>query len=616
MRIFYCDTCNTRLCEEDIDGGKAVLAPNNHTYCRGCVPAEFRDTLIAPNSASARDKDSSAANPRKTPARAPNISTSSGKSGSRIPAMTELRSPSAKHSAPMSSSSIPKKASFPMKWAVLGGAVPLLAMGAALYALGVFGDGSKVAPKETMAVAPQQNPTAIPAVTSEEIKPTAPATLQPPEVAQPAPRNMFEEMAREHKREFDPEQRKAHAARKLKEAVDFNAQNPQDPWAFAEMLERIPKNTPSGEEAARLKSVIKFPDDKMLSAGWYRDWNFVTAGERKTMLYDFAGRKNVLQTLPPSIHSESLFSRSIAIPAEKPFLSFAARCDDNGACLFAVEVDGKQQIMETLKGYAWRTYDLDLSALKGKEALIQMRQVSTSTNPNMYWTQPTFRETPDEGVKPIAFNAVAPAFVRPKAPAPTPKRMFVANAAWKDSPEWKQPVDLLALFDPKADSVSGAWTRTPKGDLQSDSAKAARVAIAYKIPEQYDVRATFERKSGNGDAALILARAGKNFIWTIGAVSNKTMAIAQVAGKNFDGNPAASTCSACLKNGEKHTTVVQVRKDRISAYLDGKLVQEWVPSMGELGLEPTWKIPDGKTLGLASWQSEVIFHSFQLIEVK
>ena len=221
----------------------------------------------------------------------------------------------------------------------------------------------------------------------------------------------------------------------------------------------------------------------------------------------------------------------------------------------------------------------------------------------------------------VAYDPQAPLYVKqkpaaPVAPTPAPKHVFVAPTAWKEPSEWKSPTNLLALADAKSGAVAGTWIRGEKDFVQSSKANGARLAIPFTLPAQYDIRATFERKSGMGDAALILAHNGKPFIWSMGADNNKCFVFMQVGGKKFDGNSALVRSSACLKNGQRYTTLVEVRKDRISAYLDGALVNEWVPSMGELSLEGVWKLPDGKQLGLGAWQSEVAFYSLDLVEIK
>jgi hypothetical protein len=60
--------------------------------------------------------------------------------------------------------------------------------------------------------------------------------------------------------------------------------------------------------------------------------------------------------------------------------------------------------------------------------------------------------------------------------------------------------------------------------------------------------------------------------------------------------------------------VVQVRKDRVRGYLDGKLVMEWKTDYADLGPDANTKL-SGSVLGLFSLQSPMAFYSVELLEV-
>ena len=506
---------------------------------------------------------------------------------------------------------------------VLGGGVLVLALVLGLYAFGGFGSAPKKNPVTETVAAIQTVPTTKPASTPAATTPLVTDTKQvaqpaantkPAEFPSPDSRSVFDDVIREHAREMDPELRKAIAARRLNEAAEFYKKNPQDPWTYVDMLRLVPKGAPAGDDATRIIAELKLPADKSDTPAWYRDWNFGELGANATPRYELDGRKNLLQTLAPGRDSELLFNRKISVPAERPHLLLAARTEDKSICKIVVEIDGKQQVYEELNGKSWRTFDLDLSALKGKEMNIQIRHVNTPfSSPKVFWTAPVFFDAPQHHAKIFAFNPQAPLYTKPPPPA---KHVFVAPASWKEAPAWKTSVDILALADPKAGAVSGTWVRGEKGELQCNKADLARIGIAYRLPEQYDIRATFERKAGLNDATLILMHGRQPFAWAMGADNNKYFAIWQVDGKKVDFNPTAVRTGTGLKNSQKYTTVVEVRKDRISAYLDGTLITEWVPAMGELSIDSSRKLPEGKQLGLASWQSEVVFYSMELVEVK
>lgn len=620
MHIYYCEKCETRLTEEDLESGKALRDTAENIFCAACAP----DSLNAPVRSgtrrfSARPAGASGIIDRQTPVNTPNSSARTS-----VATQPAERASTANASARNSSAPLPKQP-FPVEWVVLGGGVLVLALVLGLYAFGGFGNTPKKNPATETAAATQTSPTTLPAATPVATTPLGTDTksaVQPTANGKPAPthepdsRSVFDDVIKEHARDYDPEKAKAMAVRRFKEAAEFYKKYPQDPWTYADMLQQVPKGTPAGDDAVRTIAELKLPADKSDTPGWYRDWTFA-AGASAIPRYDLDGRKNLLQTIPPGRDSELLFSRKIAVPADRPHLFVSARTEDKAACKIVVEIDGRQQLLDNLSGAGWRSFDFDLSAFKGKETDIQIRHIATSTStPKAFWTSPVFRDAPQPGAKLIAYNSQATVYTKPKPVPPPAKHVFVAPISWKEAPAWKTPVDVLALADPQTGAVGSTWVRGDKGELQSSKANGARIAIAYTLPEQYDIRAVFERKSGNADVALILAHGGSQFVWTMGADNNKLFAISEVGGKKFENNPAIVRSGACLKNNQKRTTVVEVRKERISAYVDGKLVAEWVPSMGDLSLDNVWKLPDGKQLGLASWQGEVTFYSVELVEVK
>ena len=596
MRVYYCDKCETRLSEEDVAAGKAVLLDNDHTYCRACVPAESQIAGAAPSTKKPITKQfglpSSTTAPRRLPTHSyPNLNNAV-RSNSRNAAVTDNRplGSGIKRGVP------PPPKAFPMSYVVLGGGVAILSLIAMLYALGIIGDPPKhVAPPVVKAPVP------------------APIAADTPDAP---PRNMFEEMAREHKRDFDPEQAKGRAARKLVEANDFFAKNPQDPWMFAEMLGQVAKDTPAGNDADKLLKGLKYPEDKDQSAGWYRDWSFTTTGATTNLLYEFDRKKNVLQTIPPTGKSKTLFNRKVTVPDDRPHFSLTVRCENKQSCGVAIEIDDKEIYSETIQGSAWRTIDLDLSALKGMPLSVQLVHSSPGTNnPALYWAPPVFRDNSDTNAKVVKIDSATPVDPGTKAPVEMTVRKFIAPTDWKASAAWATPVDLLGLFDAKSDAVAGDWSRD-KNDLISKKANNARVAIAYRLPDQYDIRARFKRRNGNGDVALILNYFGKPFMWSLGADNNKAFLFYRVGGKKFDGNPTFIRVREALKNNTTYTTLVEVRKDRISAYVNDRLVDEWTPSMGELEIDPGWRISENKSIGVGTWQSEAVFYSLQVVEAK
>ncbi|HLX63781.1 MAG TPA: hypothetical protein VKX17_21095 [Planctomycetota bacterium] len=588
MRIVYCENCDIRVSEEDIESGKAYTNPQGDTYCAACSPS-FRPR--AAKSATSAQRIVPA--PHDAPARA-GRRTPTGAFRVSQPQLT----PSSQH---LPATHVPAASPLPIKW-IAAGSLSALTIIVAIFA---FRGKAPETP-------PARQPLAInPTINEHKTELTPAQTPKTPERAH----GLLDDMANERARGNDPGSQNAAAAARLQAARDFYARTPQDPWAYLDLLRQVPADTPPGKEAAKAIAELKMPLDKSETPGWYRDWNFTNKDPLASvaMLYDFDGRKNVLQTQAPR-DGEVPFNAKPPVARDKGHFGFSVRGEDKGLCKIAIEVDGKQQLLEEISGSKWRDFDIDLDYFKGREAAIQIRHIAAPSSSSAYWTPPVFRAGPAAGVKSVAYNPKALPYDKNRIDPP--KHTFVALTEWKESPAWKTPVNLLALADPATGAVAGEWKRDDKGAILSGKLNGARMAIDYKLPNQYDIKAVFERKGGNSDTTLILAQGKHQFVWQMGAEQNKNFDLALVAGKKFDGNPACVKNGDCLKNNKRYTTLVEVRKDRVSAYLDGKLITEWTADMGELSRSDTWKLPDGKTLGIGAFQSEVTFYSLELVEVK
>ncbi len=200
----------------------------------------------------------------------------------------------------------------------------------------------------------------------------------------------------------------------------------------------------------------------------------------------------------------------------------------------------------------------------------------------------------------------------PAEPAPTaPSDPVLAS----EEP-WKQAVDLLPFVDPAKDAVVGTWGRKD-GGLVSDAARFARLEIPYEPPAEYDFRIVFTRQMGS-DVVQILSRSGRSFYWDMAADRNRIFGLGTIRGApaiQIPQNPTAQRRATGLVDGRRHVSIVRVRQDGVQAYLDGKLLAEWKPASGDLGIIPEWRLRSEGALGLGNWESPTTYHAVQLLEV-
>ncbi len=175
-------------------------------------------------------------------------------------------------------------------------------------------------------------------------------------------------------------------------------------------------------------------------------------------------------------------------------------------------------------------------------------------------------------------------------------------------------IDLMKMIDPTKDSVNGKW-EIRNGSWVSDNSNQARLEIPYQPPEEYDFRITFTRTKGNDVVAQILSKNGRQFMWGAGWGQDKYLSFELIDGKGAGFNKTTIERNGYLKNGKMHTSLVEVRKGGVKAYLDGKLMAEYKTNYDDLSLVSTWQLRDSNSLGIGSYASPTIFHKIELCEV-
>jgi serine/threonine protein kinase/sugar lactone lactonase YvrE len=179
---------------------------------------------------------------------------------------------------------------------------------------------------------------------------------------------------------------------------------------------------------------------------------------------------------------------------------------------------------------------------------------------------------------------------------------------------WTHAVDLLSLVELPRNVVWGSWSWKDKA-LASDRERFARLEIPFIPPDEYDLRVTFMRQSGNDAVCLILAtRSGKSFSWELGSLGNTVLSLEVVGGAPRGQNPT-TVAPRGLDNDRPYVALVQVRRDGVKAFLDGQRVHDWKTAYADLALDPAWKLRGAAALGLGTVGSPAIFQKIELLEV-
>jgi len=200
----------------------------------------------------------------------------------------------------------------------------------------------------------------------------------------------------------------------------------------------------------------------------------------------------------------------------------------------------------------------------------------------------------------------------PNMPEVPPAVTFLPPTPQVDNEErWKGATDLLNLVDLTVDPVQGVW-RFSGQQLTNDATPRARLALPVQPPDEYDFRIVFTRNKGD-EVTQIVNWKGTGVAWVMGAIGNSACGFLR---SNTELTPPfKGETSKGLSQGTRHSTIIEVRKDRVRGYLDGQLLSEWAGDSKDLTWHPGWDLPGDLKLGLGSHNAELLVHSIQVLDV-
>jgi len=122
------------------------------------------------------------------------------------------------------------------------------------------------------------------------------------------------------------------------------------------------------------------------------------------------------------------------------------------------------------------------------------------------------------------------------------------------------------------------------------------------------------RVSGSDSVVLMLSAMGRGFVVNFGMGGNTIVGIGHVNGKAEGENASTVRLPSVLSPGATHSIIVQVRRDHVAAYVDGKLVTQYKTDYSDLSMPPIYEIGPN-LLGLGTYSSPTLFSVIEVTEV-
>jgi len=172
--------------------------------------------------------------------------------------------------------------------------------------------------------------------------------------------------------------------------------------------------------------------------------------------------------------------------------------------------------------------------------------------------------------------------------------------------------NILGQVDLPGCVVAGIWKKE-KGELITDDSSLARAEIPVNVPEEYDFSFSFTKKTGGRAVVAFLPHANGLIMFQLGWEG--TVGFEIVDGKRSNEN--ASTKPGIAQNGKKSAVIVKVRKKRIEAFLDNRMISslDISPNMA-FSVHPGWAMRNASHIGIGADHGQTIFHDAKIQPAK
>ena len=145
------------------------------------------------------------------------------------------------------------------------------------------------------------------------------------------------------------------------------------------------------------------------------------------------------------------------------------------------------------------------------------------------------------------------------------------------------------------------------------AARGTRIAIPAAVPAEYDLRVSFTRKTGQHSVGVIVVLNGHPVVFELDAWEQHLGGFQNIAGRTVVDNPTRQS-NIRLVNNRRYTMKVEVRRDQIRGFWDDRPIALYRTDGSDLSIDPsTWVMPGPPGFGLVAWQSNVTFHTMEVL---
>jgi hypothetical protein len=167
--------------------------------------------------------------------------------------------------------------------------------------------------------------------------------------------------------------------------------------------------------------------------------------------------------------------------------------------------------------------------------------------------------------------------------------------------------------------VKGSW-KIDNGDLVSDYTGPAILEFPQAVPAEYDFRIEFTPEDCVEQLLFKPATASDGSVQVgAGTAFNWCMNVGEVCGlESLNGLHVYDTSSPVTRKwranpGERHVSVVRVRKESVRTFIDGQLIIDLKTNYRDLSRLDEWSMRANDKLGVGTWNKPTRFHKVELI---